>query len=186
MRIVLRVLQRLGRGLVRQRVWVLLALVVILGTGTYAAWNQRATVQANAVGEFPIEVSVAELQVLSNQVTLTLKEKNGSRRISMNVPETEARVIARERGMRFQGDNPQAYDLMRDMVMEMGGRVDRVVVNEANQSTYFAQVIVSSPMGETKVLRARPPDAVALALKMGAPIFVEDKVLEQFGVKSGG
>jgi bifunctional DNase/RNase len=71
---------------------------------------------------------------------------------------------------------------MREAIQEMGGRVDRVVVNDATQREYLAQVILSSS-GEVKVIRARPGDAVALALKAGAPIFVEDRVLDRFGSK---
>ena len=69
----------------------------------------------------------------------------------------------------------------------MGGRIDRVLVNDATQSQYLAQIVVSdSSNGDVKVIKARPGDAIALALQSGAPIFVENQVLDRFGTKSSG
>jgi bifunctional DNase/RNase len=123
-----------------------------------------------------------------SSMTLTLKEKNGPRRISMAVGTTEALAIARQRGSTQipLDQQPQAYDLLREAIQEMGGRVDRVIVNDANQREYLAQVVLSNVGGDVKVIRARPGDAIALALKSNAPIFVEDRVLERFGTKGSG
>jgi bifunctional DNase/RNase len=74
---------------------------------------------------------------------------------------------------------------MRDTIQQMGGRVDRVIVNDATQNQYLAQVVVSAS-GTTTVVKARPGDAIALALQAGAPIYVEDKVLQQFGTRGSG
>jgi bifunctional DNase/RNase len=183
-----RVVQRLLLALARQRVFILLVVLIAASVGTYELWLSRTNLvnEAAAAGTLPIEVTVQDLQGPLNNATLTLKEKNGNRRISMAVGGTEALSIAlsRERGsVQIPRDQqPQAYELMREAIQEMGGRVDRVVVNEANQREYLAQVVLSSS-GEVRVIRARPGDAVALALKSGAPIYVEDKVLDRFGTK---
>jgi uncharacterized protein len=183
-----RILQRLLYALFfRARVPVLVALVLTLGGAEYLYLRNSLATPVTAEGVFPIEVTVQPIQVQGSNATLTLKEKNGNRRIAMSVGGAEAVTIARERGPRLQvqGDAPRAYDLMRDVIQQVGGHVDRVVINEGNQTQYLAQVIVSNG-GETKIVSARPGDAVALAVKTGAPIFVEDKILEQFGVKGGG
>ena len=187
-----RVFQRLLYALYRQRVFVLLLVLIAGSAGTYQLWLSRTNLvnEAAASGTAPIEVSVQDVQGSGNNAyTLTLKEKNGSRRISMAVSLTEALSIAlsRERSsVQLPKDQqPQAYELMREAIQEMGGRVDRVVVNDATQREYLAQVILSSN-GEVKVIRARPGDAVALALKAGAPIYVEDRVLDRFGTKGSG
>jgi bifunctional DNase/RNase len=183
-----RIFQRLLYALFfRARVPVLLALVLTLGGAEYLYLRNSLATQATPEGVFPIEVMVQPIQVQGSNATLTLKEKNGNRRISMSVGGTEAVTIARERGPRLQvqGDTSRAYDLMRDVVQQVGGHVDRVIINEGSQTQYLAQVIVSAG-GETKIVSARPGDAVALALRTGAPIFVEDKVLEQFGARGGG
>jgi uncharacterized protein len=184
-----RVLQRLLLAVYRQRIVVLLFLLIAACAGTYFLWLDRTNLptEAAAAGTAPVEVTVQDLQGTINNATLTLKEKNGSRRISMAVGTSEALAIAKDRGnTQIPPDQqPQAYSLMRDAIQQMGGRVDRVVVNDATQSQYLAQIVVSSG-GDTKVIKARPGDAIALALQTGAPIYVEDKVLERFGTKGSG
>jgi uncharacterized protein len=184
-----RVFQRLLFALYRQRIPLLLVLLISVSAGTYWVWLEKSNLpnEAAAAGTAPVEVTVQDLQGTVNNATLTLKEKNGSRRISMAVGSTEALAIARQRGnTQIPSDQqPQAYGLMRDTIQQMGGRIDRVVVNDATQREYLAQVVVSNN-GDVKVIKARPGDAIALALNAGAPIFVEDKVLDRFGTKGSG
>ncbi|MDQ3811515.1 MAG: bifunctional nuclease family protein [Chloroflexota bacterium] len=169
---------------------LLLILLITLGAGTYYLWLGRTNLpaEAAAAGTAPVEVSVQDLQGQNiSNMTLTLKEKNGNRRISMAVGTTEALAIARQRGnAQIPPDQqPQAYDLMREAITQMGGRIDRVIVNDATQREYLAQIVLSNN-GDVRVVKARPGDAVALALRAGAPIYVEDKVLDRFGTKGSG
>ena len=181
-----RIFQRLLYALYRQRIPILLILVISAGAGTYFLWLNQTNLptEAAAAGTSPVEVTVTDLQGAANNATLTLKEKNGSRRISMAVGLTEALAIAQKRGnTQIPPDQqPQAYNLLRDTVQQMGGRIDRVLVNDATQREYLAEVVVSNN-GDVKVVKARPGDAVALALQTGAPIFVENQVLDRFGSK---
>jgi bifunctional DNase/RNase len=188
-----RIFQRLAYALYRQRIAVALIVLLVAGLASYELYLQRSNLvnDAAAAGTAPVEVTVQDLQGPVNNATLTLKEKNGNRRISMAVGGTEALAIALSRqGGSSQSQipkdqQPQAYDLMSKTVQELGGRIDRVVVNDANQNQYLAQVVVSDN-GEAKIVAARPGDAVALALASGAPIYVEDKVLDKFGSKGSG
>src|SRR6185436_8359315 len=67
---------------------------------------------------------------------------------------------------------------LRNMIAELDGRVTRVVINDLRDSTFFAQIRVS--IGErTLEVDARPSDAIALALRTEAPIFVAQSVLDQ-------
>lgn len=181
-----RVFQRLLYALYKQRIPILLILVISVSAGTYFLWLNQTNLptEAAAAGTAPVEVTVTDLQGAANNATLTLKEKNGSRRISMAVGLTEALAIAQKRGnTQIPPDQqPQAYNLLRDTVQQMGGRIDRVLVNDATQREYLAEVVVSNN-GDVKVVKARPGDAVALALQTGAPIFVENQVLDRFGSK---
>jgi bifunctional DNase/RNase len=183
-----RVLQRLLMALGRQRVPLIIILIISLGAGGYYFWLNQSNLptEAAAAGTAPVEVTVQDLAGQNiSQMTLTLKEKTGQRRISMAVGTTEALAIARQRGnSQIPPDQqPQAYDLLREAVSQLGGRVERVIVNDANQREYLAQVVLANGGGDVKVIRARPGDAIALALKSNAPIFVEDKVLERYGTK---
>ena len=186
-----RVIQRLLYALYRQRIPLLLVLLIGASAGTYYLWLNQTNLpnEAAAAGTQPIEVTVSDLQGQANNATLTLKEKNGNRRISMAVGLTEALAIAQKRGQAQipPDQQPQAYGLMRETIQQMGGRVDRVLVNDATQREYLAQIVVSdSSSGDVKVIKARPGDAVALALQAGAPIFVENQVLDRFGTKGSG
>jgi bifunctional DNase/RNase len=185
-----RVFQRLLYALYGQRIPVLLLLLIAASAGTYYLWLGQTNLpnEAAAAGTQPVEVMVTDLQGQANNATLTLKEKNGSRRISMAVGLTEALAIAQKRGQTQipPDQQPQAYGLMRDTIQQMGGRIDRVMVNDATQREYLAQIVVSEPGGDVKVIKARPGDAIALALQTGAPIFVENQVLDKFGSKGSG
>jgi bifunctional DNase/RNase len=182
-------MQRLLFALHRQRIPLLLLLLISASAGTYYVWlgHTNLPAEAAAAGTAPVEVMVTDLQGTVNNATLTLKEKNGSRRISMAVGSTEALAIARQRGTTSipSDQQPQAYGLMREAISQMGGRIDRVVVNDATQREYLAQVVLSNN-GDVRVVKARPGDAIALALQSGAPIFVENQVLDKFGTKGSG
>jgi bifunctional DNase/RNase len=114
-------------------------------------------------------------------VPLVLKEKHGTRQLILELSPIEARVIAREQGQRITGEQPQVYDLWRDVIRELGGRVDHVILADAGPGAVTARVVIVLD-GEARTLRASPGDAVTLAVKTGADIFVEASVLEKFGV----
>ncbi len=189
-----RVFQRLLYALYRQRIPVLLILLISLSAGTYWLWLERSNLpnDATAAGTAPVEVTVQDLQGQLNQQgilrgTLTLKEKTGNRRIAMAVGSTETLSILGARGSSqiTRDQVPQAYDLLKDTISQLGGRIDRVIVNDVTPSEYLAVIVVSNN-GETRIVKARPGDAIALALKAGAPIFVEDKVLDKAGTRGSG
>ena len=73
---------------------------------------------------------------------------------------------------------PMTHDLLRNMISELDARVIRVVINDLRDSTFFAQIRLIT--GEkTLEVDARPSDAIALALRTEAPIFVAQSVLDQ-------
>jgi bifunctional DNase/RNase len=72
---------------------------------------------------------------------------------------------------------PLTHDLTLDLVEELGGRVDRVVVSDVDEGTYIADLHVQTPRGD-EVVDARPSDSLALAARTNAPIEVADHVFE--------
>ncbi|MDX1612413.1 MAG: bifunctional nuclease family protein [Candidatus Thermoplasmatota archaeon] len=77
---------------------------------------------------------------------------------------------------------PMTHDLMNHIVQEMGGVVERVVVEELAQSTFFASLFVdvdSNGSAEHHHFDVRPSDGIALAVRAQAPIFVRRKVLDE-------
>jgi bifunctional DNase/RNase len=73
---------------------------------------------------------------------------------------------------------PLTHDLMIDIFSELGVRVQRVVITELKDSTYYAELILSSG-DKAIIMDSRPSDAIGIALRASAPIFVANQVLEQ-------
>jgi hypothetical protein len=69
------------------------------------------------------------------------------------------------------------HDLLKSVIDELGGRLDRIVVSELKDNTFYATLRLRSPKGALSV-DARPSDAIALALRSGARIFVEEAVIQ--------
>ncbi|MEM9482042.1 MAG: bifunctional nuclease family protein [Verrucomicrobiota bacterium] len=80
-------------------------------------------------------------------------------------------------------ERPQTHDLMVDLLTAFGGKVQRIVINDLEESVYFARLIVSSEneLEEQKIveLDARPSDSIALAVQQKAPIYVSKAVWEE-------
>lgn len=93
------------------------------------------------------------------------------------IGQAEATAIA----MELQGvkpPRPMTHDLLRSVLTELTVNVVRVVVTDVKDSTYYAEVHLANN-GNSLVVDSRPSDAIALALRAEAPIFVSDKVAEQ-------
>jgi len=89
----------------------------------------------------------------------------------------EASAIASEmRKVRF--DRPMTHDLFKDLMQALTCRVTSVEVREIRDNTFYARIHVASNQGEFS-LDARPSDAIALALRFEAPIYVDSKVADQ-------
>ena len=69
------------------------------------------------------------------------------------------------------------HDLLKSVIDELGGRLERIVVSELKDNTFYATLQVRSDRGAL-TLDARPSDAIALALRSGARIFVEEAVIQ--------
>lgn len=73
---------------------------------------------------------------------------------------------------------PLTHDLTLDIIEELGGRVERVVVSAIVENTYIADLHVDTPRGNGAVIDARPSDSLALAARTNAPLEVNDDVFE--------
>jgi hypothetical protein len=86
--------------------------------------------------------------------------------------------------MAIQGHEPQrpmTHDLLKAMIVDLGGQISHIFVNDIQDNTFFARVVIEQ-RGRTIEVDARPSDAIALAVRTDVPIFVEAHVLEQAGV----
>jgi bifunctional DNase/RNase len=89
----------------------------------------------------------------------------------------EADSILREL-QKVEPPRPMTYELMKNVITQMGGVVDKVVINDLRDSTYYAEVHVLQG-NNLLIIDSRPSDAINIALRFSAPIFVEESVLEK-------
>ena len=125
----------------------------------------------------PMSIKGLMLDPVSNSPIVVLKDDAEKFFLPIWVGIFEANAIALQLE-NVSTPRPMTHDLLRNMIAELDARVTRVVINDLRDSTFFAQIRVI--IGErTLELDARPSDAIALALRADAPIFVAQSVLEQ-------
>jgi bifunctional DNase/RNase len=89
----------------------------------------------------------------------------------------EADSILREL-QKVEPPRPMTYELMKNVITQMGGVVDKVIINDLRDSTYYAEVHILQGNNRL-IIDSRPSDAINIALRFSAPIFVEESVLEK-------
>jgi len=116
----------------------------------------------------------------SNSPILILKEMEGERTLPIWIGLLEATAIASElESVSFS--RPMTHDLMRNLLEALGRSVSRVEVVDLRDNTFYALIHLLGPEGEISI-DSRPSDAIALALRTEAPIYVAEKVLERSGL----
>ena len=125
-----------------------------------------------------IEMTIKGLMVdpVTNMPIVILRDKDGQRVLPIWVGIFEANAIA------LQIENvstprPMTHDLLRNVIHDLRASVQKVVVSDLQDNTFYALIYLLLG-GDTVALDARPSDAIALALRTRAPIFVEDRVIE--------
>lgn len=113
---------------------------------------------------------------------LILKETNGKRKLPIIIGAFEAQSIALElEGMK--PPRPLTHDLMKSIIDTFAVSLNEVCISELRDGTFYAKLSVEG-LSETQEIDSRPSDAIALAVRYGAPIFVEEGVLSEAGIVS--
>ncbi len=121
--------------------------------------------------------------VTQNRVVF-LKEVQGDRHLPIWIGDFEAQAIA----MELQGvasPRPLPYDLMKAIVGDLDGKIERVLVTDLSQDVFYARIIIRVG-SRTVEIDSRPSDAIALAVRASCPILVEESVMERAGVNLDG
>jgi len=130
--------------------------------------------------EVPCELARIIISEDMDGQMIFLREKEGARAFPIIIGIYEAYAIHRK----INNDatpRPLTHDLLASVISEMGGTLERIVVNELKNDTFYARLRVRQ--GEELLsIDARPSDAIALAVQLGAEIWVEDSVLDQAGI----
>ena len=125
-----------------------------------------------------IEMTIKGLMIdpITNMPIVILKDKEGERVLPIWVGVFEANAIALQIE-NISTPRPMTHDLIRNILSEIEADVQRIVVCELRENTFYAMIYLDRE-GETIAIDARPSDAIALALRTKSPIFVEDDVVE--------
>ena len=126
--------------------------------------------------EVKVGIGGMSLGSIDTQPSLLIMEKDGERHLHLVIGILEASSIL----MAMEGvapSRPITHDLLNNVITKMGGHVDRVVIKELREETYHASIFLDEPW--EMEIDCRPSDGIALALRVGAPLFVKEEVLEE-------
>ncbi len=128
-----------------------------------------------------LELVGVRVELPHNQPIVLLKERTGERFLPIWIGAVEATSIA----FALQGvatARPMTHDLMRDLLSSLDVSVDRVVVTQLRERTFYAEIQMTQD-GEAVVVSSRPSDAIALAVRATVPIFADEEVLAEAGIE---
>jgi bifunctional DNase/RNase len=128
-----------------------------------------------------MEVDSVRVNLQTYQRIVFLKEKSSKRYLPIWIGNTEADAII----IQLQNvpvPRPQTHDLLKSVIGELGAKVTRVIVNNLDNDVFFARVNIDID-GRHVEIDSRPSDAIALAVRVKAPIYAEDAVLDKAGME---
>lgn len=109
---------------------------------------------------------------------IVLKEKEGTRRLPIIIGLLEATAIKMKLGG-LDTPRPMTHDLLKSVIEGLGARLERIIVDKLEDNTFHAKLVINMGDSQVKYIDARPSDSIALAVRMKAPIFVEEEVLKK-------
>ena len=125
-------------------------------------------------------LGLSSSQASGGAYALILKETSGPRRLPIIIGAFEAQSIALEMEG-IKPPRPLTHDLLKNIIDSLGGELIDVFINELRDGTFFARINL-----DTQEIDARPSDAIAIAVRYGAPIYVAEKVMAEASFVSEG
>jgi bifunctional DNase/RNase len=128
-----------------------------------------------------VRLRAVRVDLQSNTPVLLLQETDGEGRtlpIFIGTPEAAAIAYALQ-GVEMP--RPMTHDLMRDVLSSLDVQIERVVITELQNATYYAELRLRRG-NDVTVVSSRPSDAVAVAVRTGSPLFVSDELMDAEGI----
>lgn len=147
------------------------------------ATRARALTEPESVAEATaVSMSLETVGVdrITNQPLVVLKETAGERYLLISIGLTEASAIS----VATEGisvPRPLTADLIGSVTDGLGARIDSIIINDIRDNTFYADIILNADWATLKI-DSRPSDVIAVALRAGAPIYAEKKVLDEAGI----
>jgi len=112
---------------------------------------------------------------------IVLKEKEGARQFPIIIGFLEASSI-KIKLSGVQVPRPMTHDLLLAAIQGLGARLDRLVIDKLLDNTFHAKLVLKTADGQEQWIDSRPSDGIALAVRAGAPLFVEEEVLKKAAI----
>jgi bifunctional DNase/RNase len=127
--------------------------------------------------EIAVELSQILINEAADQQVIVLKETEGDRSFPIVIGMSEILAIDRRlKGIKLP--RPLTHELLADAIEQLGGRIEKVVINDLRDHTFYA--VIHIQQGNKRVeVDSRPSDAIGLAAGLNVPLFVEDRVFDQ-------
>lgn len=113
---------------------------------------------------------------------LILTEVNGVRRLPIIIGSFEAQAIALELE-NIKPPRPMTHDLLKNIVQSFDAVVNHVIINDLSEGTFYSKIVLERG-DELYEVDARPSDAIALAVRFGTQIFVNERILKEAGIRT--
>ncbi len=158
----------------RHRAAALAAVALAAILALCSACTRHGDSDSPAPDQVRVEVANVGLDNDSGAHYVQLEDLGGRRELQIMIGDEEARTIMLEMHG-IKPDRPLTHDLLRDLIEQTGNRVDHVVITSVHNQIYYADIY----LGRAGLrLDSRPSDAIALAMGMGAPIFVNNGLFQ--------
>src|ERR687897_1529154 len=131
-----------------------------------------------------MQIYGVSFDLVGKQPIVLLKTAEGNKFLPIWIGHPEAAAIL----MKLQGAStprPMTHDLVTDILGQLSAQVTRITVTELRENTFYAQITVQQDGSEIEV-DSRPSDAIALAIRVDAPIFAADEVIEESAIEFEG
>lgn len=128
-----------------------------------------------------MELVAVRVELPGNTPVVLMRELTESPRllpIFIGQPEATAIAFAMDG---VTTPRPMTHDLLTQILGELGATLERIVVTSLDEGTFYAELHIAAG-GVTRRLSSRPSDAIAIAVRVGCPIFAEDEVLDEAGI----
>ena len=129
-----------------------------------------------------IEVKIETIQVslVSPHRIVVLKERAGERFLPIWIGACETAALALHL-QNVRAPRPMTHDLIVTLLNQFNARLDHVLISALKDDTFYAQLVLDI-LGQERIVDSRPSDAMAIAVRLQAPLFVDESVLDQAGV----
>lgn len=122
-----------------------------------------------------VEVKALLVDPYQNMPVVLLRDQKSDKVVPVWIGNPEATAIALALQQR-EFPRPLTHDLLRNVIESLGGELDMVVIDNIEESTYYATLYVRDQNGEVHKIDARPSDSIALALRADSPIYISEEV----------